>query len=130
MEIGQVVLHADDLDRAEAFYTSFTGAAPVFRIAPNGPVFFQLEGVRLVLDRNAPSTALFYVKAKDIQSTTERFRCQGIEIVTEPYVFIERVDAAAGPPGTVEWHALLRDTEGNLIGLIEHQPPLHGGEAS
>ena len=122
MEIGQVVLHVDDLERATAFYESFTGTPPVFRVAPEGPVFFQLEGVRLVLDREAPSTALFYVKARDIQATTERLRAGGAPVVTEPYVFFRDVDAAAGPEGTVEWHALLRDTEGNLLGLIEHQP--------
>ncbi|NNC12387.1 methylmalonyl-CoA epimerase [Planctomonas sp. JC2975] len=127
MEIGQILLHVDDLARATAFYESFTGTAPVYRVAAEGPVYFQLEGVRLVLDRNAPSTSLFYVKARDIHATTERLRAQGAVIVREPHVFFARVDAAAGPPGTVEWHALLRDSEGNLVGLIEHQPPAETG---
>ncbi|QDZ15624.1 VOC family protein [Humibacter ginsenosidimutans] len=122
MEIGQVVLHVDDLKRATAFYESFTGTPPVFQVAPEGPVYFQLEGVRLVLDPAAPSSALFHVKARDIHATTERLRAQGVPVVTEPHVYFERVDAAAGPAGTVEWHALLRDSEGNLVGLIEHQP--------
>ncbi|WP_022899847.1 VOC family protein [Humibacter albus] len=123
MEIGQVVLHVDDLARATAFYESFTGTPPVFRVGPEGPVFFQLEGVRLVLDPTAPSSAVFSVKARDIQATTDRLRAEGVSIVTEPHVYFERVDAAAGPAETVEWQALLRDTEGNLVGLIEHQPP-------
>jgi methylmalonyl-CoA/ethylmalonyl-CoA epimerase len=122
VEIGQVVLHVDDLERAVAFYESFTDTPPVFRVSPAGPIYFQLEGVRLVLDPAAPSSALFSVKARDIQATTERLRAQGVPVVTEPHVYFERVDAAAGPAGTVEWHALLRDSEGNLIGLIEHQP--------
>jgi methylmalonyl-CoA/ethylmalonyl-CoA epimerase len=122
MEIGQVLLHVDDLARATTFYESFTGTRPVYRIGGEGPVFFQLEGVRLVLDPAAPSTSLVYVKARDIQATTERLRAQGVSIVTEPHVFFDRVDAAAGPADTVEWHALLRDSEGNLVGLIEHQP--------
>ncbi|WP_243063571.1 VOC family protein [Humibacter sp. RRB41] len=122
MEIGQVLLHVDDLERATAFYESFTRTPPVFRVGSEGPVFFQLEGVRLVLDRDAPSTSLFYVKARDIHATTERLRAQGVSIATEPYVYFQRVEAAAGPAGTVEWRALLRDSEGNLVGLIEHQP--------
>ena len=126
MEIGQVVLHVDDLARATAFYESFTEATPVFRVAPEGPVFFQLEGVRLVLDASAPSTALFYVKARDIHATAARLQTQGASIVTEPHVVFERVDAAAGPADTVEWQALLRDPEGNLVGLIEHQPGTSG----
>ncbi|MHA7984966.1 VOC family protein [Rathayibacter sp. CAU 1779] len=122
MEIGQVLLRVDDLARARAFYESFTGTTPVYCVAAEGPVYFQLEGVRLVLDRNAPSTSLFYVKARDIHAATERLRAQGVEVVTEPHIYFENVDAAAGPAGTVEWHALLRDSEGNLVGLIEHQP--------
>jgi methylmalonyl-CoA/ethylmalonyl-CoA epimerase len=122
MEIGQVVLHVDDLGRATTFYESFTESTPVFRVAPEGPVFFQLEGVRLVLDRSAPSASLFYVKARDIHATADRLQGHGASIVTEPHVVFERVDAAAGPAGTVEWQALLRDPEGNLVGLIEHQP--------
>jgi methylmalonyl-CoA/ethylmalonyl-CoA epimerase len=122
MEIGQVLLHVDDLERATAFYESFTGTPPVFRVAPEGPVFFQLEGVRLVLDTNAPSTSLIYVKARDIHATIERLRQRGVPIVTEPHVYFTHVEAAAGPAGTVEWQALLRDSEGNLVGLIEHQP--------
>jgi methylmalonyl-CoA/ethylmalonyl-CoA epimerase len=94
----------------------------VFRVAPEGPVFFQLEGVRLVLDQSAPSTSLFYVKARDIHAAAARLQSQGASIVTQPHVVFERVDAAAGPAGTVEWRALLRDPEGNLVGLIEHQP--------
>lgn len=123
MEIGQVLLHVDELERATAFYESFTGSPPVFRVGPDGPVFFQLEGVRLVLHPDAPSSALFYVKARDIHATTERLRAQGVEVVSEPHVFFEQTDAAAGPAGDVEWQALLRDSEGNLVGLIEHQPP-------
>lgn len=121
MEIGQVVLHVDDLERAVAFYVSFTGSAPVFRVGPAGPVFFQLEGVRLVLDPDAPSGSLFYVKARDIQSTATRLLAQGAAMVAEPCIVFPSVDAAAGPAGTVEWRALLRDPDGNLIGLIEHQ---------
>ena len=33
-------------------------------------------------------------------------------------------DDTLGPAGSDEWHAFLRDSEGNLLGLVSHEP--HG----
>jgi catechol 2,3-dioxygenase-like lactoylglutathione lyase family enzyme len=58
MRVLQVAQRADDLDRAAAFYTDLLGRAPTAVFNPPGLVFFHLDGVRLLLDRAAPSALL------------------------------------------------------------------------
>lgn len=55
MRLAQVGQHADDLDRAATFYSLLLGAPPTARFDPPGLLFFDLEGVRLLLDRGLPS---------------------------------------------------------------------------
>lgn len=55
MRLIQIAQHADDLDRASDFYTVLLEQRPVARFDPPGLLFFDLHGVRLLLDRNAPS---------------------------------------------------------------------------
>ena len=33
----------------------------------------------------------------------------------------------SGPAGTDEWMAFVRDSEGNLVGLVSHSPTVAGG---
>ncbi|MCL2794678.1 MAG: methylmalonyl-CoA epimerase [Microbacteriaceae bacterium] len=120
MELGQVAVHADDLDRARAFYELLTGTKPTGFFDPPGLLFFQLGGVRLLLDRAAPPS-LIYLKAPDIFATVERLRGAGVTIESEPRVIFEHTDASLGPVGTAEWQAFVRDSEGNLVGLVEHR---------
>src|SRR5213078_3332339 len=48
----QVALRATDLDRAAAFYSELLGVEPSGRFEPPGLLFFDLDGVRLLLDGN------------------------------------------------------------------------------
>jgi methylmalonyl-CoA/ethylmalonyl-CoA epimerase len=73
MRLIQVAQHADDLDRAARFYATLLEAEPVARFDPPGLLFFDLEGVRLLLDRNAP-TALVYLHARGRRSGSRRPR--------------------------------------------------------
>lgn len=121
MELLQAAQHADDLDRAQAFYTELLGAEPLARFDPPGLLFFQLGGARLLLDRGAPS-ALLYLRVDDLPARVERLRATGVVIDTEPHVIFEHEDDTLGPAGTAEWHAFVRDSEGNLVGLVECRP--------
>ncbi len=47
----QVAQRAEDLDRATRFYTELLGTGPVATYDPPGLVFFDLDGLRLLLDR-------------------------------------------------------------------------------
>ena len=121
----QVAQRADDLGRAAAFYADLLGADPVATFDPPGLVFFDLGGARLLLDRGAPS-ALLYLAVDDIDATVERLRATGVEVRSEPHVIFRHDDDTLGPAGTDEWMAFVVDSEGNLVGLVEHRPRSSG----
>jgi catechol 2,3-dioxygenase-like lactoylglutathione lyase family enzyme len=121
VKLIQIAQHAEDLDRAARFYTDLLGAGPVATYDPPGLVFFDLGGVRLLLDRAAPS-ALHYYPVSDIDAAVERLRAGGAAVDGEPHVIFTHEDATLGPTGTDEWMAFVRDPEGNQVGLVEHRP--------
>jgi catechol 2,3-dioxygenase-like lactoylglutathione lyase family enzyme len=120
MRLVQIAQHADDLARAAEFYQDLLGTPPAATYDPPGLVFFDLDGVRLLLDRAAPA-ALHYYAVADIDATVDRLRSAGVTVQSEPHVIFSHVDATLGPAGTDEWHAFVRDTENNLVGLVEHR---------
>lgn len=121
MRIVQIAQRAEDLDRATAFYADLLGAEPTAAYDPPGLVFFDLDGVRLLLDRGAPS-ALHYFEVDDIDAALRRLRDGGVAVENEPHVIFGHEDDTLGPAGTDEWMAFVRDTEGNLVGLVEQRP--------
>ena len=120
MRLVQVAQRADDLTRATAFYTDLLGTAPTASFDPPGLVFFDLAGVRLLLERGAPGATL-YLQVDDIEAAVERLRAQGVRVESEPHVIFSHSDDSLGPAGAHEWQAFIRDSEGNLVGLVEHR---------
>lgn len=86
-----------------------------------GPDRPSNDGTRLLLDRGAPS-ALHYFAVDDIEAVVNRLRAAGVVIETEPHVIFSHADDSLGPAGTAEWQAFIRDSEGNLVGLVEQRP--------
>lgn len=116
MRLVQVAQRAEDLDRASDFYTVLLGAGPTARFDDAGLVFFDLDGVRLLLDRNAPS-ALIYLHVDNAHEAIERL--DGIaDVVTRPHRIFTHDTDVLGPARHEEWQAFVRDTEGNLVGLV------------
>ena len=122
MRLVQIAQHADDLERAAGFYTDLLGAEPTATYDPPGLLFFDLDGVRLLLDRAAPS-ALHYLRVDDVHATVARLAERGVTVETEPHVIFSHSDDTLGPAGTDEWQAFVRDSEGNLVGLVEQRTP-------
>jgi catechol 2,3-dioxygenase-like lactoylglutathione lyase family enzyme len=120
MELTQVAQHAEDLDRAAAFYAELLGEPPVARFDPPGLLFFRLGPVRLLLDRGAPSS-LLYLQVPDVATTIDRLKAQGVVVESEPQVIFTHHDDALGPADTEEVMAFVRDSEGNLVGLVSHR---------
>jgi len=121
MRLVQVAQRAEDLDRAAAFYTDLLGTEPTGRFDPPGLLFFDLDGVRLLLEQGAQSATL-YLGVDDIDATIERLRANGVAIESEPHVIFSHEDDTLGPADTDEWQAFFKDSEGNLVGLVEHRP--------
>ena len=116
----QVAQHADDLDRAATFYERLLGSPPSGRFDAAGLLFFDLDGVRLLLGAEAPSATL-YLEVDDLAEAVSAARADGVAIESEPHLRFEHPDDRLGPAGAAEWHAFLRDSEGNLVGLVEQR---------
>jgi methylmalonyl-CoA/ethylmalonyl-CoA epimerase len=126
MMLAQVAQHADDLDRAAAFYERLLGSPPLARFDPPGLLFFALgDGTRLLLEQGAPS-ALLYLEVDDVRDRIEELRADGVTVDAEPQVVFSHEDATLGPAGTDEWMAFVRDSEGNLVGLVSRLPRADG----
>lgn len=120
MDLVQIAQHADDLERATAFYARLLGRGPVATYDPPGLVFFDLDGVRLMIERGAPS-ATVYLHVDDLDATVARLAEAGVLVESEPHLIFTHANDALGPVGTDEWQAFVRDSEGNLVGLVEHR---------
>jgi catechol 2,3-dioxygenase-like lactoylglutathione lyase family enzyme len=122
VELHQIAQHADDLDRATAFYVEHFGGEPIARFDPPGLSFLRLGAARLLLDAAAPS-ALIYLRVADVRAEVERLRAAGVSVDTEPHLLHTDETGAFGPVGWQEWMAFVRDSEGNLIGLASRHKP-------
>ncbi len=122
MILHQVAQHADDLDRAIAFYTGLIGEPPIATFDPPGLAFFRLGNTRLLIERGAPS-ALIYLRVDDVRETIERLRTDGVAIANEPHVIFTDDQGMFGPIGAEEWMAFITDSEGNLVGLASQNAP-------
>jgi methylmalonyl-CoA/ethylmalonyl-CoA epimerase len=119
MELVQVAQHADDLDRAVAFYEELLGVKVAARFDPPGLAFFMLDGTRLLLDKAAP-TSLLYLAVDDVEYSVDQLRARGVAITTEPHVIFQHTDDTLGPAGTDEWMAFITDSEGNTVALVSY----------
>lgn len=119
MRLVQVAQRVEDLDRAADFYTVLLETAPTARFDDAGLVFFDLDGVRLLLDRNAPA-GLLYLQVDNVHDALERL--EGLaEVISRPHVIFTHDSDLLGPVGHEEWQAFVRDSEGNAVGLVAFQ---------
>jgi methylmalonyl-CoA/ethylmalonyl-CoA epimerase len=120
--LTQVAQRTEDLDRAVAFYGSVLGLSLLARFDPPGLAFFDLDGTRLMLgDGNLAS--MLYLTVDDIDATVEQLAAAGVEFEQGAHRIHTDDAGAFGQPGTEDWMAFFRDSEGNLLGLVERRPP-------
>ena len=121
MHVYQIAQHADDLERATAFYADLLGTQPTGSFDPPGLVFFQIGTTRLLLDK-APVSSMIYLEVPDVRAFAESWRAKGNAIESEPHIIFHHETDALGPAGTDEWMTFIRDSEGNLLGFVSHLP--------
>jgi methylmalonyl-CoA/ethylmalonyl-CoA epimerase len=117
--IGQIAINAHDLARAEAFYRDVLGLRHLFTIPPK-MAFFDCAGVRLML--SLPETSAFdhpgsvlYFTTPDIEAAHGRLAARGVAFEGPPH--------AIGRTASAEvWMAFFRDSEGNLLSLMQERP--------
>ena len=120
MRVLQIAQKASDLDQATSFYTDLLGVPPAARFDPPGLLFFVADGTRILFEANA-SSALLYYEVPSVRERIAELRGRGVEVESEPHVIFTHADDTLGPAGMAEWHAFIRDPEGNLVGLVSHE---------
>jgi methylmalonyl-CoA/ethylmalonyl-CoA epimerase len=121
--LRQVMMPVTDLDRAVAFYGDVVGLRLLARFDPPGLVFFDLGGVRLLLERGSPpSASVLYLAVDDVTAATEHIRESGATVIAEPHLIHRDDDGLFGDRGVEEWMAFFTDSEGNTVGLSERRP--------
>lgn len=113
-QIGQIAVPVTDIERSIRFYRDILGMRFLFQ-APPGLAFFDLNGIRLMLDgpakAQAGNSSVIYYKVDDLQSAFETLSKRSVEFETEPRLI-------AKMPKHDLWMAFLRDPDKNLIALM------------
>jgi len=113
--IGQIAIHAHDVDRAATFYQDALGLKLLFK-APPGLAFFDCGGVRLMLTHpekpefDHPSSVLYFAVA-DIQAAHTAMKAKGVHFEDDPHLIAKMPDHDL-------WMTFFHDSEGNLLGLM------------
>jgi methylmalonyl-CoA/ethylmalonyl-CoA epimerase len=113
--LGQIAIHAKDVERAACFYQDVLGLKLLFK-APPGLAFFDCGGVRLMLDRaekpefDHPSSVLYFA-VPDIQAAYGKLKESGVRLEGEPHMI-------ARMPAHDLWMTFFHDSEGNLLALM------------
>lgn len=118
-EIGQVAVPVSDIERAIRFYRDTLGMRFLFQ-APPGLGFFDLDGVRLMLDAPASAQAgngsIIYYRVPDLQDAFSTLSNRGVRFEAEPHLIAKMPDHEL-------WMAFLRDPDGNLLALMSEMRP-------
>lgn len=120
--LHQVALSAPDLDAAVAFYRDVLGASFIARFDPPGLAFFDFDGVRVLLERNA-SAGTLYFHVDDIDAGVAELSRRGVSIEFGPAMIHRDEDGTFGPAGEEEWMAFFKDPGGNTLALATRKPP-------
>ena len=121
MSVHQIALYASDLTRARTFYETYFDASFVAEFNPPGLLFLSVGSTRLLLENNAPQSLIYHLVA-DVDREVERQSSRGVEIHTEAHTIYRDVDGTFGVAGVEERMAFIRDSEGNLVGLVSRRP--------
>lgn len=112
-------LPAIDLERAKAFYTTTVGATPG-ESSPGG-AFFVIGGTRFVLyptpNPNRGGHTQMGIAVKDAEDAVKVLRGRGVKFEEYDLPGLKTVNGIADTAGgRAAW---FKDTEGNMIGIIE-----------
>lgn len=114
--IGQLTIVCRDVARATAFYRDTLGVRFLFSAGP-GLSFFDAGGTRLMLsgaEGDATGTSVLYFFVADIAAVCDGLRGQGVAFANAPHM-------VARMPDHELWLAEFRDSEGNVLALMEER---------
>lgn len=112
--IGQIAINCHNLKRATEFYRDTLGMRMLYEFP--GLAFFDCGGVRLMLaepekkEFDHPASIIYY-RVGDIQQSARTLTDKGVALEHEPRIIAKMPDHDL-------WMFFVRDSEGNLIGLM------------
>ena len=118
--VHQIAQHCEDLDRAVTFYSEVLGLPLIARFDPPGLAFFDLGNTRLLIEAGA-TPALMYLEVANIDEARDSLLGAGVEFIDEPHMIYRDDDGTFDRAGTEEWMTFFRDSEGNLLALVERR---------
>jgi len=115
--VMQIAIRAKNIERATAFYRDNLGLS----LLMNGPnmAFLDCGGIRIYLDANPGSSepdenSMVYFRTTNIDHTYAAFQNSGVTIHQLPHVI-------ARLPGRDVWLMWIRDSESNLLGIMQER---------
>ena len=114
----QIAIPGKDIERATVFYRDTLG----LRFLMNGPnmASFDCGGIRIYLDAN-PSmvevgkNSMIYFRTGNVERAHSAFQERGVTIHQSPHII-------ASLPDRDVWLMWIRDSEQNLLGVMEERP--------
>ena len=116
--VGQIAIRVHDVARATAFYRDRLGFPLLFEFP--GLAFFMCDDTRLMLARaeqgeHDHAASVLYFRVGDIVAAHARLVAAGVPFEDEPHI-VHRAGA------TNLWLASFRDSEHNLLSLMQDRP--------
>ena len=120
-QLHQIAINTDDLATSKAFYEDVLGAKLIASYDPPGLVFFDFQGVRLLLEKGStPGT--IYFRVDDIDDAVQKLQAKGVEFDQLPHVIFRDDQGVFGPKGYEELMAFFKDPAGNILSLASQRP--------
>jgi len=115
--IRQIAVVCTDVTRATAFYRDTLGLPFLFAAGPSLS-FFDCGGVRLMLSSDNEGhdnlASMLYYLVTDIEGTQSDLESKGVSFVEKPHMIAKMPDHEL-------WLSAFKDSEGNLLGLMEEK---------
>ena len=115
-KLHQIAVYARDLDEAVEFYRDKLGTRFVARFDPPGLVFFDINGTRLLLEKNGPK-ATIYFRVDNIDSAHSELVNSGVKFIQGPHIIFKDEAGTFGDAGEEEWMAFFQDPSENTLVL-------------
>jgi predicted enzyme related to lactoylglutathione lyase len=118
--LGQVSVHAHDIDRAEAFYRDILGLPHLYTFGQLA--FFDAGGVRLYIqavpEDGWRDSSVLYFEVDDIATAFGALTDRGVKTKGAPHLIHRHADT-----GIEEWMAFFEDGEGNTLAVMSKVAP-------
>jgi methylmalonyl-CoA/ethylmalonyl-CoA epimerase len=118
-------MRADNIDESVEFYRDKLGANFIAKFDPPGLALFDLDGVRLMLERSAPASTVYF-RVEDIDAAYRGLNAAGVTFIDAPHLIHRDADGTFGAAGVEEWMAFFKDPSGNLLAVVERKPASAG----